>query len=234
MTVPVSHLANLSAEHRRQLESLLLKFDQSWDEKRLPAVLRQLPADSPLRRPALIEMIKIDLERRRKAGQKVRLEAYLKPFPELGTADDLPVDLILAEYQARRQFGTAPDLAEYARRFPRQAAELQRLAGEADRETVPPPLSVPPSATASTLRPVEGKESTAGPHGGPTAAAELPEQFGRYRILKRIGRGGMGTVYLAHDTQLDRQVALKAPHFSLGDDPEVLQRFQREARAAAT
>src|SRR5262245_40246351 len=147
MTIPASHLANLSAEHRRQLESLLLKFDQSWDEKRLPAVLRQLPADSPLRRPALIELIKIDLERRRKAGQKVRLEAYLKPFPELGTADDLPVDLILAEYQARRQFGTAPDLAEYARRFPRQAVELQRLAGEA----TPPSLSVPPSATASTL-----------------------------------------------------------------------------------
>src|SRR5437660_8836073 len=104
MTVPPPHLANLAAEHRRQLESLLLKFDQSWDEKRLAAALRQLPADSPVRRPALIEMIKIDLERRRKAGQKIRIDAYLKSFPELGTADDLPVDLILAEYQVRRQF----------------------------------------------------------------------------------------------------------------------------------
>jgi serine/threonine protein kinase/formylglycine-generating enzyme required for sulfatase activity len=66
------------------------------------------------------------------------------------------------------------------------------------------------------------------------APAELPEKFGRYRILKRLGEGGMGCVYLAHDTQLDRQVALKVPHFAPEDDPEILERFAREARAAAT
>ena len=55
-------------------------------------------------------MIKIDLEHRRKVGQKVRLEAYLKSFPELGAAGDLPVDLIFAEYQVRRQFGTTAGL----------------------------------------------------------------------------------------------------------------------------
>ena len=118
MTTPTPNLADLSADDRRRLESLLLKFDQSWDEKRLPAAVRQLPADDPLRRPALVEMIKIDLERRRKAGDKVRVEAYLKPFPELGTADDLPADLILAEYQARRQFGAKADLSEYDKLLP--------------------------------------------------------------------------------------------------------------------
>ena len=44
----------------------------------------------------------------------------------------------------------------------------------------------------------------------------------------------MGAVYLAHDTQLDRRVALKVPHFTPGDGPEVLDRFYREAKAAAT
>jgi serine/threonine protein kinase/Tfp pilus assembly protein PilF len=44
----------------------------------------------------------------------------------------------------------------------------------------------------------------------------------------------MGSVYLARDTQLDRQVALKVPHFTEDDGPEILARFQREARAAAT
>jgi predicted Ser/Thr protein kinase len=62
----------------------------------------------------------------------------------------------------------------------------------------------------------------------------LPEVFGRYRILRRLGRGGMGTVYLAQDTQLDRPVALKVPHFAATDGPKVLERFYREARAAAT
>ena len=63
----------------------------------------------------------------------------------------------------------------------------------------------------------------------------LPATFGRYQLLRKLGEGGMGTVYLARDTQLDRQVALKVPR--LGDDdqpsPQFLKRFFREARAAA-
>lgn len=65
-------------------------------------------------------------------------------------------------------------------------------------------------------------------------AGTLPEQFGRYRILKKLGHGGMGSVYLAQDTQLERQVALKVPHIEPDDGSNVLERFFREARAAAT
>jgi serine/threonine protein kinase len=63
---------------------------------------------------------------------------------------------------------------------------------------------------------------------------KLPAPFGRYRLLKLLGRGGMGAVYLAHDTQLDRPVALKMPLFSAEEGSQVLARFYREARAAAT
>src|SRR5262249_34717197 len=60
----------------------------------------------------------------------------------------------------------------------------------------------------------------------------LPEQFGRYRILRKLGGGGMGTVYLAEDTELGRKVALKVPHFT-ADDAIATERFKREARIAA-
>src|ERR1700734_3432712 len=73
--------------------------------------------------------------------------------------------------------------------------------------------------------------------GGPkpdATAQELPEQFGRYRILKRLGQGGMGSVYLAEDIQLQRRVALKVASYDNQDSPEARKRLLAEARAAAT
>jgi Protein kinase domain len=66
-----------------------------------------------------------------------------------------------------------------------------------------------------------------------TPPRDLPEEFGRFRIHGQLGRGGMGSVYKAFDSVLHRQVALKIPHLGPEDGPETLERFYREARAAA-
>lgn len=65
----------------------------------------------------------------------------------------------------------------------------------------------------------------------PTLAKQ--SRIGNYRILKPLGRGGMGMVYLALDLHLERQVALKVMLPEVGAHPEARQRFLREARAAA-
>lgn len=62
---------------------------------------------------------------------------------------------------------------------------------------------------------------------------EPGDEFGRYRIESRLGQGGMGVVYLAHDLTLDRRVALKVVAGLLAGDPAFRDRFQREATTLA-
>jgi len=63
---------------------------------------------------------------------------------------------------------------------------------------------------------------------------DVGSSINHYSITARLGEGGMGTVYSANDTQLGRSVAIKVLRPALADDPERLERFEREARTVAS
>jgi serine/threonine-protein kinase len=86
----------------------------------------------------------------------------------------------------------------------------------------------------------EGKQTSSDPerNRGDSATSrgssrtELPPKFGRYRVKEKLGSGGMGTVYLVENSELEREEALKVPQYS-DDDSQWRERFIREAKSAA-
>ena len=113
---------------------------------------------------------------------------------------------ILDEVLARRARGETPDVEDYARRHPELAAVLRQML---------PALEVMRAPAAI-------------PEGGP-----VPGYLGDYRLIREVGRGGMGVVYEAEQVSLQRRVALKVLPFAAALDAKQLQRFHHEAQAAA-
>ena len=71
-------------------------------------------------------------------------------------------------------------------------------------------------------------------HGGPGLSIAPGQQLSHYRLVEKIGDGGMGVVWRAHDTRLNREVALKLLRSDMESDPHRMARLDREARAVAS
>jgi tetratricopeptide (TPR) repeat protein len=132
-----------------------------------------------------------------------------------GSAPD-PLGRLAEEFLERFRRGERPALTDYAGRHPELAERIRAL--------------FPALLLLEYARP--GPRTAVGAAAGP-AGAGPPRRLGEYRIVREIGRGGMGVVYEAEQESLGRRVALKVlPPGVLGDARHV-ERFQREARAAA-
>jgi eukaryotic-like serine/threonine-protein kinase len=132
---------------------------------------------------------------------------------------DVVLERLAAEFVERHRQGKHPPLSEYTDRYPDLAADIRDLfPALAQIEKLKPPAD----ATDAT----EGFERPATP-----ALANL-ERLGDYRILREVGRGGMGVVYEAEQESLGRHVALKVLPSSALLNPTYLARFRREAQAA--
>jgi serine/threonine protein kinase len=131
------------------------------------------------------------------------------PVPNADSAEDL-VGRVADEFTERLHRGERPDVEEYARRHPAIAGVL--------REILPALRFLGPAADPAVALP---------------PAADLSGTLGDYRLLREVGRGGMGVVYEAEQISLGRRVALKVLPFAATLDARQLQRFKNEAQAAA-
>jgi WD40 repeat protein/serine/threonine protein kinase len=121
---------------------------------------------------------------------------------------------VLADWLEAAERGAPPEEGEYLRRYPEFAAELAECFADWKRFPRPGGRLARPLAAVEPPLPKRG-------------------QLGDFRILREVGRGGMGVVYEAEQESLGRRVALKVLPGQAGQDPRLLARFRRECRAAA-
>ena len=135
------------------------------------------------------------------------------------SADRNPVDRLAEEFVERFRKGERPSLTDYIERCPEHADEIREL--------------FPALVLMEQLKPAAADATGAFEDQPAPAESHTPERLGDYRILREVGHGGMGIVYEAEQVSLGRRVALKIlpPHALL--NPTYLERFRREARAAA-
>jgi CHASE2 domain-containing sensor protein len=180
---PANEFAGQSdGEKRIELERILDRFETAWRQGEQPDIVDYLPADCPERTALLIELVQIDLERRLKAGQAVRVEAYLQRYPELTRDVAVVLQLLAAEFALRRLGEPELSLAEYRQHFPQYAAELQeKLPSHA---TVSPPLANRGEEVSAQLPLAEAGPPAPGP-AVPAISANRPAAPGRARKLLR-------------------------------------------------
>jgi len=141
------------------------------------------------------------------------------PEQDVNTSESVLVEII-DEFNQRLARGEHPLIEEYARRYPDLSQSVRKAL-----------------SALEMLRALNPESSSAGrvplaedsPEGEPGAVGQL----GDYRIIREVGRGGMGVVYEAEQISLGRRVALKVLPFAAVLDNRQLQRFKNEAQAAA-
>src|SRR5262249_30019514 len=147
-----------------------------------------------------------------------RSKRQQEPAMPDSSTDRNPVEMLAEEFAQRCRRGETPSLSEYVERYPQYAEEIREL--------------FPALLMLEQLKPAT-VEHTGADAGSSLEPARPLQRLGDYGILREIGRGGMGVVYEAMQLSLGRHVALKVlpPHALL--NATFLERFQREARAAA-
>ena len=104
---------------------------------------------------------------------------------------------------------------------------------EAEEELWLPPLPEPGEEPWSIPPLAESAEATLASASSVTATNPVGQKIGPYQVLEKIGQGGMATVYRGFHAELDRHVAIKVLAGALPTTPELIQRFQREAKTIA-
>jgi serine/threonine protein kinase len=166
-----------------------------------------------------------------KGGQKPCIENYLAEVPE---PDGGPLfrELLGLEIELRGNNGERPTPEEYYRRFREHSELIDAVFADSPGDADSGPPASCEGATGPYAPPTDSSTVEPGP---PllSGSVPVPDHIGRYQVVRRLGGGTFGDVYLAQDGVMDRQVAVKVPSARLLATERAKEEFLREARCAA-
>jgi len=148
------------------------------------------------------------------AGKRFEQPATEDAAESTESLDRHPVDVLADEYSARWRCGEQPSIDEFVRRAPEHEAAIRSLF---------PTISLIERMSQRSYAERKSQRRCLTPQ----------KIIGDFRIVREIGRGGMGIVYEAIQQSLERRVALKVLGHGIAGSPNQLQRFRREAESAA-
>ena len=234
--LPAAETASLDAEARELVEEFVM-IDQEYRWRRSGASATQIAGDTRTNDTA---------------GQQLpltpRLHDYVALLGQLGAIDEFSTEAIANEYRVRHRWGDRPNHQEYTEQFPYRVQELSRALRTVDarlkrsiRSTnhdVRCPYCNDLILTHGDIRNDKLECSScervfrliADEEGN--TWEDVSASVGRFKLAEKLGTGAFGSVWKSYDTELERWVAVKLPHYGMLDSSQ-REQLLREARTAA-
>ena len=212
--------------------SLLQDFAALWEQSpNPPDIASFLSSNHCDNSSAFADLVQFDQTARAKVGRLIPVEDYFAIELDCQLNDASKVDLIAADHNCRLGSGDESTVNDYLQRFPTLADRISEALSGDTHDPIADQTAVFISGQSGELKASDEADFSVD---GSLKEDDSPTFIGRYRIVHSLGRGSFGQVFLAHDTELDRSVAIKIAHKHRIRSEEDTEAYLKEARMLAS